>query len=267
MFLDTGGLSFWLGVFFIFMSLTGVIVIYFIVKSKTIPTESIDKIIELGKWFIVSIAITLSASIINDSFREREQDIKEMQVFEKYVDIVLQADSLDKRKALCEYFAAVSPEGPIKTSWENYKGVVDSQIAEVKEDKARIIVLKEKEDKGEIAPSEIVEKVRLEEKTSAITRSLTSTSGQEWAIIAGSDATFESAEHEVKRIETAGFTADIYMKRSRFRTIVGPFSSRTEASSVLPEIKSKVRDSSYLVNLASWCVNPQPRTSYTECAP
>jgi len=37
--------------------------------------------------------------------------------------------------------------------------------------------------------------------------------------------------------------------------------------SFLPEIKKKVRDSSYLVNLATWCTNPQPRTGYTECIP
>lgn len=215
----------------------------------------------------MSVAITFSASIVNDAFREREQDIKELEVFEKYVDIVLQADSLEKRKALCEYFAAVSPEGPIKTSWENYMGVVDSQIVQVEENESRIIELAEKEEKGEIAPTEIAEKARLEEKTSAITQSLTSTTKYEWAIIAGSDASPESAEDEVERVKTAGFSAEIYKKRSRFRTIVGPFSSRAEASSALPEIKKKVRDSSYLVNLASWCENPQPQTSYTECMP
>jgi len=267
MFLDTGGLSLWLGVFFIFISLTGVIVVYFIIKSQSIPTENIDKIIELGKWFIVSVAITFSASIINDSFREREQDVKEIAVFEKYVDIVLQADSLEKRKALCEYFAAVSPEGPIKTSWENYRDVVDRQIAEVQENEKRIVALEEKEEKGVISPSEIVEKVRLEEKTSAIAQSLTSTPDYEWAIIAGSDATLEGADHEVDRVKKEGFTASIYKKRSRFRTIVGPFSSQPEAWRFLPEIKKKVRDSSYLVNLATWCTNPQPRTGYTECIP
>ena len=73
MFSDTGNLSFWLGVSFILIAMCGIIVIYLIIKNKTIENENIDKIIELGKWFMVSVAIALSVSIINDG---SEKEIK-----------------------------------------------------------------------------------------------------------------------------------------------------------------------------------------------
>jgi hypothetical protein len=172
MFSDTGNLSFWLSVFFILISLCGIFVIYSIIKSKTIENENIDKIIELGKWFIVSVAITLSASIINDGFREREQDIKEMEVFDKYVSIILEADSIEKRKLLCEYFASVSPEGPIKKSWEEYELIVDKHIAEISENEKKLIVIANKTEEGTASAAELAEKTRLAEKVSALSQSL-----------------------------------------------------------------------------------------------
>ena len=100
MFSDTGNVSLWLGIFFILTSLSGIFVIYSIIKNKSIENENIDKIIELGKWFIVSVAITLSVSIVNDGFREREQDIKEMEIFDKYVDTILEAAGVEKKKVI-----------------------------------------------------------------------------------------------------------------------------------------------------------------------
>lgn len=178
MFSDTGNLSLWLSIFFILISLCGIFVIYLIIKNKSIENENIDKIIELGKWFIVSVAITLSASIINDGFREREQDIKEMEVFDKYVSTILEADGIERRKLLCEYFASVSPEGPIRKSWERYETIVDKHIVEIRESEKKIIVIAKKAEEGTASASEIEEKARLEEKTSALSQSLIQKSSQ-----------------------------------------------------------------------------------------
>ena len=172
MFSDTGNLSFWLSVFFLLISLSGILAIYSIIKNKSIETGNVDKLIELGKWFMVSVAITLSASIINDGFREREQDIKEMAVFEKYTNIILGADGVEKRRLLCEYFASVSPEGPIKKSWENYKTIVDRHITEIREAERKALVIAKRAEEGTASPAEIEEKVRLIEKASALNQSL-----------------------------------------------------------------------------------------------
>ena len=169
---NTGNLSLWLSIFFILMSISGIIVIYFIIKNKSIESANIDKITELGKWFIISVAITLSASIVNDGFREREQDIKEIEIFDKYTSIILEADGLERRRLLCEYFASVSPEGPIKKSWENYKIVVDGHISELREAEKKALFIAKKAEEGTASPSEIEEKARLVEKASALNQSL-----------------------------------------------------------------------------------------------
>ncbi len=137
MFSDTGGLSFWLRLFFIGLSLCGIVSIYLIARNKLLEPANLDRLIELGKWFVVSVAITLSAAIVNDGFREREQDIKEMEVFERYTNVILEADSLQKRRLLSEYFAAVSPDGPIQQAWQRYQSVVDGHIRELDEVEAR----------------------------------------------------------------------------------------------------------------------------------
>lgn len=178
MFSDTGSLSFWLSTFFVAISLSGIIVIYLIIKNKSIENANIDKIIELGKWFILSVAITLSASIVNDGFREREQDIKEIQVFDKYTNIILEADSIEKRRLLCEYFASVSPEGPIKKSWEKYKIVIDRHVAELREAEKQALAIAKKAEEGTASPAEIEEKARLIEKASTLNQSLLSSATQ-----------------------------------------------------------------------------------------
>lgn len=126
--MDTGHLSLLLCAVLMVVALVGIIAIYLMIKNKEIENENVDKIVDLGKWFIVSVAIVLSTSIVNDGFRERDQDIKEMEVFDKYVTTILEADGLEKRRALCEYFAAVSPNGQVRESWRAYKDVIDKQI-------------------------------------------------------------------------------------------------------------------------------------------
>ncbi|MEK1938765.1 MAG: hypothetical protein AAAB16_00200 [Pseudomonas sp.] len=170
--MDTGSISLWLSLAFIGISLCGLVVIFLIIKNKTIENENIDKIIELGKWFVASVAITLSASIINDGFRERDQDIKEMEVFDKYVSTVLEADSLEKRKLLSEYFVAVSPRGDIRDAWSNYQTILDKHIEENAQDLAKVAQLESKEQKGEATPEELSLKTNLAEKISIRNESL-----------------------------------------------------------------------------------------------
>lgn len=158
---DTGSLSFIIALFFVFVSMLGIFIIVYIIKNKKIENENIDRIIDIGKWFIVSVAITLSASIINDGFKEREQDIKEMEVFDKYVSTIIAADSLEQRRALCEYFSAVSPNGQIKESWEKYQKIVDKQLQDDAAYKAKIAAIQNKEKEQTATVEELIKKEEL----------------------------------------------------------------------------------------------------------
>jgi hypothetical protein len=266
---NTGNMSLWLSVFFILISLSGIIVIFLIIKNKSIENENIDKIIELGKWFIASVAITLSASIVNDGFRERDQDLKEMDVFDKYVDTVLQAKGIETIKLLCEYFSSVSPDGPIKTSWKDYEKKIDGHIAELKEAEKKKADLDAKEQKGAaLSESEKIEIANLEEKISAAKNYsllLGADQVQEWVIIAGSDPDAKLANDEVKKVKELNYAAVIYKKGNRYRTVVGPFLDYNEALAALSDIRKKVRSDSYSVNLKAWCKAPDEKDGYIEC--
>lgn len=161
MFTDAGILSLTLGIFFIIISLVGIIAIYFIIKNKSIENNNIDKIVELGKWFLISVAITLSASIINDNFRERNQDIQELAVFEKHLNSITKAGGGKERQELCEYFAAVSPKGAIRDSWERYKIVVDKEATDYTKNIKNLNAILEKESQGNVSFLELQEKAAL----------------------------------------------------------------------------------------------------------
>jgi hypothetical protein len=260
-------MSLLLGVAFIIVSIIGIISIYAVIISKKASSEDIDKIIDLCKWFIVSVAITLSTSIVNDGFKEREQDIKEMEVFDKYVNTIA-LETIDKRKLLCEFFASVSPDGEMRNAWKRYEVTVDKHLAEKTENTQKISDIEEKEIKGDASAQEIQEKTRLEEKILTVSQSLISASNQdtpEWAIIVGSDINLKAANDELKKASKLKYPATIYKNLNRYRTIVGPFLDHETALNALPEIKQEVRSSSYLVNMKTWCKTPEMKDGYLEC--
>lgn len=80
-----------------------------------------DNIIELIKWFIGSVVIVVTTLIIDTGFKEREAGVKEMEVYDKYVDIILKANNIEQRWKLCEYFSIVTPTERLRTRWQAYK--------------------------------------------------------------------------------------------------------------------------------------------------
>jgi hypothetical protein len=183
--------------------------------------------------------------------------------FEKHVNTILEASGVEKRKLLCEYFAAVSPEGPIKKSWKDYKIIVDQQLTELKAAEEKVIKIAEKAPE---ARSEVEQKALLEaeQKAATLSQSLKSPDIQEWVIIAGADSSVEDALDEVRKFKELKYSVDIYKKENSFRTVVSPFRDKNAVSAALPEIR-KVRKDSYPVNLNTWCKSPERRDRYIEC--
>ena len=78
-----------------------------------------------------------------------------------------------------------------------------------------------------------------------------------WAVVSASSSTLESAQSEGSRAEEEGCTPVVIYKRGEwFATTVGDFPSQGEAESANIAIRSKIRESAYVVNLQSWCPNP-----------
>jgi hypothetical protein len=117
----SGTLSLILGFGIVILAIGGWIFVYYLMKNKVLEDSRIDKLVSLGQWVIASVAIVVTGYIVSDSFKEREQQIKELEFFDKYVSTVTQAAGIEQRWRLCEYFAEVSPKGEFKDAWVNYQ--------------------------------------------------------------------------------------------------------------------------------------------------
>jgi hypothetical protein len=118
---NTGNLSLLLGIALIALCLLGFFAVYYIMRKKILEDTQLDRMIELGKWVVVSVSIVVVAAIVSDGFKEREQQMKELEYFDKYKDITLSINGVQQKWLLADYFATVSPEGQFKRSWEAYR--------------------------------------------------------------------------------------------------------------------------------------------------
>lgn len=81
-------------------------------------------IIELVKWFIGSVVIVVVTLIVESGFKERETGMEEMKIYNQYVDIILQADNIEQRYRLAQYFSIVTPTERLRERWIDYKYVL-----------------------------------------------------------------------------------------------------------------------------------------------
>jgi hypothetical protein len=86
-----------------------------------------------------------------------------------------------------------------------------------------------------------------------------------WGIVVGTDTSQASAQDEVKRAAKAGLAATLYHRRSQWVTIATGFDSETQARSVLPSARGKVRPSAYVVALNIFCPSPRQVGNTVEC--
>jgi len=127
---DTGTVSLWLYGSFIMITIIGMIIAYLVMLKGKIESGKLDKMIELFKYAIVTVGLGTVAFIVTDLFKERDQDLKELDYFDKYVEEVKKADGLEERVRLVKYLAIVAPSGEIKRSWQEYYRVVEAEYRE-----------------------------------------------------------------------------------------------------------------------------------------
>ncbi len=269
MFANTGNLSFYLGISFILAAFIGLIIAFYMIKNSPIDLTNLDKIVELGKWFIVSVALVVGATIIGDGFKEREQDVKEIGVFDKYVTMITEADGIEKRWLLAEYFSMVAPAGELRNSWEAYKIAIRPSLDEYRANKEKLATLSVK---SETTESEVQEIAKLQEINKVYEQSFVDTSNseskstsEEWLIVAGGDTTIEAAQDELSKAKKINPAAKIYKKGNMFRTVIPNFFNKNDANNILPDVKKGVNSESYIVSLSSWCKSVQDNGDYITC--
>jgi hypothetical protein len=117
---NTGTISFILYGIFISIAVVAMLFAFYFIKKDTIEASKLDKMIELFKYTIVTTAIATVTLIVTDLFKERDQDVKELNYFDKYVNDVKKVDGVEERIRLTKYLSIVAPSGPMKKSWKCY---------------------------------------------------------------------------------------------------------------------------------------------------
>jgi hypothetical protein len=83
MFANTGTVSFVLYSVFIAITVIALFVAFYVILKGKVDTAKLDKMIELFKYAIVTVAIATITLIISNLFKEREQDVKELEYFDR----------------------------------------------------------------------------------------------------------------------------------------------------------------------------------------
>jgi len=77
---------------------------------------------------------------------------------------------------------------------------------------------------------------------------------QTYGIVIGGDPNLADAQDEVNRAKRAGYDlVKVYARQGSFRTVIGGFPTKDAAERANIAVSAKIRDSSYVVNLDSWC--------------
>ena len=138
---NTGRVSFLFYGLFIVITVVAMVVAYRVILKGKIPADKLEKMIELFKYAIVTVAIGTVTLIVSDLFKEREQDVKEIEYFGKYVDEVENVDGIAKRFLLSRYFSIVAPSGPLQEAWRAYYDTTKIEYEKYLQDKKEQAVL------------------------------------------------------------------------------------------------------------------------------
>lgn len=87
----------------------------------------------------------------------------------------------------------------------------------------------------------------------------------EYGVVFGSDKKLDAASDEIRRAKRNGIAgATIYFRNDYFASIA-PAASQAEADRILGIVRA-FRSDAYATRMQSWCLHPQQRDGYVECA-
>ena len=124
--------------------------------------------VDLLKWLIGTVGLTLITFIIDWGFRDREQGMNEISQYDRYAsELIVLNDNPVKKRMLAQFFANVTPSEKLKDGWQKYYGEVDEEynqfIKEAVTEKNRLAELNKK-DSTSLKKSEKIEIKNLESK-------------------------------------------------------------------------------------------------------
>ena len=230
----------------------------------SVQQATVDKIIEMAKWYIVSVGIVVGATVVTNAFKEREADVTEIQVFEKHVATITKAGGLEDRWLLAQYFSMVAPRGDLRDSWTLYKESIRPEVEKYLANKAeeeRLAKVPKRNPEQEAKLAEL-QKTNIKSEKPLISQEAVP---PEWGIIAGTDISVSEAKYELEKAVRVSKAAKIYKVGAQFRTVIPGFATREAAMLALPDAQSKINPTAYVVEFTSLCNKPRDAGEYVEC--
>lgn len=85
-----------------------------------------------------------------------------------------------------------------------------------------------------------------------------------WGVVFGSDRTLDAARDELRRASRSGVDGAAIYLRNGYYVSIALCADRAEAERVMRIVRVFRRDT-YVVDMRTWCVQPEPRAGHVEC--
>ena len=210
------------------------------------------------------------------SLKERDQRINKLQVWIPVITIVVsvvssiiasvitsrttlaaqQIDSDTQIRLDQNKYDFSREERKDKRLSENIPKLLSSNETEQKTAKAVIVYFYPNEAKNILDAVAATTSEAQQEELRLNAKQVEAINNQAWAIVIGGDTTLVNAQGDVKRAKDNKYDlVRVFYRQNYYRTVIGVFSDRESAERANISVSAKIRDSSYVVNLNSWCSN------------
>jgi len=212
-------------------------------------SSKLSTLADYFKWSIASVAIIIASNIVVDNFKERGQDVQELEYFHTYANDVKRTDGLSERFRLVQYLATVAPAGPMLDAWIRYLRVVESEMIKVDSIKVVIQPLQKLDGLHEIMPNQKARLDSLNEVINAIERPIfpgIKDDESSYRLILGTDVTLEAAQGELEKALQIDERAVIFQQDGKYVTAIET-PNMGMAKKLLAKSKTKFNTSPFIV--------------------
>lgn len=140
------------------------------IENSKLQLEKWRIIMDTLKWLLVSFVLAIVALVIESRFKDRNTGLQEMEIYDKYVHLILDHNEVQKQWNLTRYFIAVTPTDRLRDRWIEYQKVIEPEYEAYK---ALLAELESKEEKiSEINLSDTIRNNALKKEVKTIDKEI-----------------------------------------------------------------------------------------------
>jgi hypothetical protein len=86
-----------------------------------------------------------------------------------------------------------------------------------------------------------------------------------WGVVVGSDTSLAAANDEVQHVKEQGLSPTVFLRQGYYATVATGFPDQQTAEAEAITLRAKIRSSSFVVNINSWCPGSTSKEGFTQC--